>query len=183
MDQDLNNTLRHSFPPCPEQNFPSSLLSTAKPADQLLQLPNSNEVFSGSRSERNHRSKSSSSLKHSKSKRKSELKDNEELLFVNDQLKFFKPSSSAAWKLLEFHFGPKITQEELLSLAMVVSTYTGISLYREYKRRKGMLIKWFDDNLTQIWPFILQHIVVTGRDNQVIGPQNRQNLAIAQNNQ
>ena len=66
---------------------------------------------------------------------------------------------------------------------MVVSTYTGMSLYREYKRRKGMLIKWFDDNITQIWPFILQHIVATGRDNQVIGPQNRQNLAIAQNNQ
>ncbi len=46
-----------------------------------------------------------------------------------------------------------------------------------------MLIKWFDDNITQIWPFILQHIVATGRDDQVIGPQNRQNLAIAQNNQ
>ncbi|KAK8842260.1 hypothetical protein M9Y10_026494 [Tritrichomonas musculus] len=180
MDQDQNNTLRHSFPPCPEQNLPSSFISTANPPDQLMQLPNPNERFSGSQSKRNHRSKSSTSLKHSNSKRKPQLKDNEELLFVNDQLKFFKPSSSAAWKLLESHFGPKINQEELLSLAMVVSTYTGISLYREYKRRKGMLIKWFDDNLTQIWPFILQHIVVTGRDNQVIGPQN---LTIAQNNQ
>ncbi|KAK8895033.1 hypothetical protein M9Y10_023475 [Tritrichomonas musculus] len=81
--------------------------------------------------------------------------------FVQEKLNDFEPTSCKAWTKLTSRFGPKISQEELLSLAEVVSHQLEIELYREYKRRKNMLIKWFDENLDLVWPYIEKHIIIT----------------------
>lgn len=92
----------------------------------------------------------------------------EEMRFVKKKLDGFNPSNCDAWKLLTNRFGPKISQEQLLSLAIVLSRHLNINLYREYKRRKSMLIKWYNENLIKIWPFIVNQIVITDKDDQQI---------------
>lgn len=88
--------------------------------------------------------------------------------FINEKRQNWDASSSGAWKKLTSRFGPKISQEELLSLAQVVSVQLDIELTREYKRRKEILIKWFDENLDVIWPFIEKNVVVSDIRGQVI---------------
>lgn len=48
--------------------------------------------------------------------------------------------------------GTMIKQNELLSIAKCVSEKTSVELDREAKRRKSVLLKWFDDNWDQILP-------------------------------
>lgn len=93
----------------------------------------------------------------------------EEMHFVKKKLDGFNPSECDAWKLLTARFGQKISQEELLSLAIVISRHLHINLFREYKRRKSMLIKWYNDNIMKIWPFIVNQIVITDEnDSQIV---------------
>ena len=93
----------------------------------------------------------------------------EEMYFVKNKLDGFNPYECEAWKLLTTHFGQKIRQEELLSLATVLSFHLNIQLFREDKRQKSMLIKWYNKNIMQIWPFIVNHIVITDKnDNQIV---------------
>ena len=80
--------------------------------------------------------------------------------FVKEKLKDFEPKASRAWISLTSRYGPKINQNQLLSLAEVVSYQLNLGLFREYKRRKEMLIKWFDENYDAVWPFIENHITV-----------------------
>ncbi len=54
-------------------------------------------------------------------------------------------------KAIQFS-GTKIKQNELLSIAQCVSEKTSVELDREAKRRKSVLLKWFDDNWDQILP-------------------------------
>ena len=84
-----------------------------------------------------------------------------EAKFVQEKMADFDPTNCEAWAKLTSRFGPKISQEELLSLAEVVSHQLNIELYREYKRRKNMLIKWFDEHCDQVWPYIEKHIIIT----------------------
>lgn len=84
-----------------------------------------------------------------------------EAKFVQEKLADFEPTNCDAWIKLTGRFGPKISQEELLSLAEVVSHQLGIELFREYKRRKNMLIKWFDEHVDEVWPYIEKHIIIT----------------------
>lgn len=54
-------------------------------------------------------------------------------------------------KATEFQ-GENIARTELLSIAQIISEKTSVELYREAKRRKSVLLKWFDDNWDQILP-------------------------------
>lgn len=93
----------------------------------------------------------------------------EEMYFVKNKLDGFNPYECEAWKLLTTHFGKKIRKEELLSLATVLSHHLNIQLFREDKRQKSMLIKWYNKNIMQIWPFIVNHVVITDKnDNQIV---------------
>lgn len=80
--------------------------------------------------------------------------------FVHKKLEGFEPKSSQAWQKLTERFGPKISHDEILSLAIILSENMKISLSREYKRRKIMLIKWFDENFENVWPFIEKNVVI-----------------------
>jgi len=71
-----------------------------------------------------------------------------------------------AWRRLTIRFGMTISHMELLSLAKVVAHYTNIELVREAKRRKELLIKWFDDNLERVWPFIEEKIRIEDLDDR-----------------
>lgn len=53
-------------------------------------------------------------------------------------------------------------------MAEVISDQLNIGLYREYKRRKEMLIKWFDENYDSVWPFIENHLSIIDTDGTTI---------------
>lgn len=105
---------------------------------------------------------------NSKDKKPKSLQDKYESDFVRSKLAGFEPKNSLAWSKLTSRFGPKLNQNKLLSLAEVVSNHLNIELYREYKRRKEMLIKWFDENLDIVWPFIESHVTILDVNNNKI---------------
>ena len=91
-----------------------------------------------------------------------------EKFVVETKLKNFDLASSRAWAKLTARFGPKITQEELLSLAQICSIHTQIDLHREFKRRKKMLIIWFEEHFETVWPFIENSLIITDKDHKII---------------
>ena len=95
------------------------------------------------------------------------FQDYYELVFMHNALRNFDPENSQAVKKLTERFGRR-TQSELLSLAQVVSKHTGIKLYRESKRRRTLLLAWFEQNFDKIWPFIEQQVVVQDQDEKEI---------------
>lgn len=88
--------------------------------------------------------------------------------FVQKKLKGFNPKTCQAWRKLTERFGPKISHEEILSLAMVIADNMHISLSREYKRRKNMLVKWFDENLNEVWPLVETCIIVKDKHGDIV---------------
>ena len=58
--------------------------------------------------------------------------------------------SSAAFKKIQKLGWDKLNQKELRSIAQVLSKKSGISLDREAKRRREILLTWFDENYDQI---------------------------------
>jgi hypothetical protein len=93
--------------------------------------------------------------------RRSSLQNERDRAFVQENLKDFEPMTSKAWKFLEARFGPEISKPRLVSLGCILALHLNIPLVREYKRRKGMMIKWFDDNFDCIQPFIEKCVEVT----------------------
>jgi hypothetical protein len=61
---------------------------------------------------------------------------------------------SHAWAQLTLAYGPKVTQEELVSLAELISRQLRIRLDRDARRRKSVMIMWFEENWWQIWPWL-----------------------------
>lgn len=96
------------------------------------------------------------------------LQDKYESDFVKEKLTGFDHKKCKAWLSLTERFGPKISQNQLLSMAEVISDQLNIGLYREYKRRKEMLIKWFDENYDSVWPFIENHLSIIDTDGTTI---------------
>ena len=88
--------------------------------------------------------------------------------FINQKRQGFDVQKCRAWAKLTERFGPRISQEELLSLALVVSNELGMDLSREYKRRKELLIKWFDERLDRVWGFVENRLVISDRQGHVI---------------
>ena len=72
---------------------------------------------------------------------------------LTERLKNFVYKESAAWKEITRRYGEELTQNELLCIAEVIASNLGIVIDREAKRRKNVLIKWFDENLEVITPF------------------------------
>ena len=90
-----------------------------------------------------------------------------ERFLMNIQLRNFDPENCRAAKKLTERFG-KRTQPELLSLAQLISAYTGIQLHREFKRRRSMLLSWYEQNFDVIWPFIEEEVIVHDEDEKEI---------------
>ena len=71
---------------------------------------------------------------------------NQELNRVHQRVKGFDINKSIAWKTLTNTFGDKLTHEELTSIAELIANTTKIKLDRDAKRRKIVLIKWFEEH-------------------------------------
>ena len=87
----------------------------------------------------------------------------------------FVEKSSHAYLDLCRRYGPKPSQQELLSLAQAISETLQILLDREAFRRKKVLIKWFDENYAVIEPFLDRNVLILDGAGKPIGDDPREN--------
>jgi hypothetical protein len=99
--------------------------------------------------------------------------DEREKSFISEKLRGFVPTESLAWAGLTELFGKDISQEQLQSLAQIMSGLTHFDLSREFKRRKQMLIKWFDENWDVIGPLIQERISVVSDKGEELNRRRR----------
>jgi hypothetical protein len=77
---------------------------------------------------------------------------------VQRRIEGFDWQKSPAWLHLCCMYGPKLKQDELVSIADVLAKKLEIKLDRDARRRKVVMIKWFEENWIRIWqilPFIV----------------------------
>jgi hypothetical protein len=85
------------------------------------------------------------------------------------RLKDFDPEHCPAATLLTRLFGTTINATDLVRLAETCAFCLDIYLDREARRRKSVLLKWFDENLQAIGPFLSEHIVVENKSQELLG--------------
>jgi hypothetical protein len=73
---------------------------------------------------------------------------------IADRLYGFDHRDNDVWKAISQKFGTNIKQQELLSIASVLAERAGIRLDRDAKRRKSVLVKWFDENWAAVSPYL-----------------------------
>jgi hypothetical protein len=73
---------------------------------------------------------------------------------IAGRLTGFNVKDNPAWKEITAKFGTNIKQPELLSIADVLARHANIKLDRDAKRRKAVLIKWFNENWTSLQPWL-----------------------------
>ena len=84
---------------------------------------------------------------------------------IANRLANFNPKDTPVWREITQRFGSSIKQPELLSIATVLAQNANIKLDRDAKRRKSVLIKWFQENWQVIRPF-LDYVVLEESHNQ-----------------
>jgi hypothetical protein len=94
----------------------------------------------------------------------SQIESNQEKERIASRLNGFNPKDNMVWRAISDRFGANIKQPELLSIATVISKSTGIKLDRDAKRRKSVLIKWFEENWASIAPY-LEYVVLEDSHN------------------
>jgi hypothetical protein len=70
------------------------------------------------------------------------------------RLEGFNAKDTAVWNALAQKFGSNIKQPELLSIATVLSKNANVRLDRDAKRRKSVLLKWFEENWNAVSPYL-----------------------------
>ena len=73
---------------------------------------------------------------------------------IASRLSGFNPKDNMVWHEITQRFGASIKQPELLSIATVLAQNANIKLDRDAKRRKSVLIKWFEENWAAIHPYL-----------------------------
>jgi hypothetical protein len=73
---------------------------------------------------------------------------------IRRRLNGFNWKRSTVWHQLCNAYGPKLNQEELVSIADLVANHLNIKLDRDARRRKIVLLKWFDENWAAIQPLL-----------------------------
>lgn len=73
---------------------------------------------------------------------------------VQKRVDGFKWKRSTAWKRLTASYGPHLKHEELLSIADLVAKKLDIRLDRDARRRKIVLVKWFEENWGAVEPLL-----------------------------
>lgn len=71
---------------------------------------------------------------------------------IRKRIANFDQRKSQAWKYLTLMYGPQIKHEKLINLAEYAASYLKIYIDRDARRRKCVLIKWFDENWNKIGP-------------------------------
>jgi hypothetical protein len=51
-------------------------------------------------------------------------------------------------------YGPRLSQDELVSIADLVARKANLRLDRDARRRKPVMLKWFDENWQIIQPLL-----------------------------
>ncbi|OHS96568.1 hypothetical protein TRFO_37278 [Tritrichomonas foetus] len=90
---------------------------------------------------------------------------------VDSRLKGFSVRESAAWKEICKRFGPNLNQTELLSLAEVIAKQANLKVDREAKRRKEVLIKWYEENLTEVMEYLPYVVLQDSEGRNVCGEE------------
>ena len=88
---------------------------------------------------------------------------------VDERLRGFSLKTSRAWQEICSRFGSNLNQTELLSIAEVLGAQIGVKVDREAKRRKEVLIKWFDENLAVILPYFSKMVLEDRDGNRTYG--------------
>ena len=83
-----------------------------------------------------------------------------EHLMVKIRLQDFVADNSRGVEMLTKKFGDVPNQHELFSLARVLSSKLDIFLDREASRRKAVLLKWYDENVDKIQPYLEKYITI-----------------------
>lgn len=86
----------------------------------------------------------------------------EEKIRIQKRIQGFKWRDSRVWEFLTARFGHKLTQDELVSIADLICRQTQLRLDRDARRRKVVLLKWFEENWTIVQPLL--HIIVLDTD-------------------
>lgn len=73
---------------------------------------------------------------------------------INSRIQGFDQKNCLVWKEICKKFGSSLSHNELLSIAQVIASNCNIKVDRDAKRRKEVLIKWFDENTEVILPFL-----------------------------
>jgi len=79
---------------------------------------------------------------------------------VGNRLAGFSWKNATAWKHVSKLFGDDIKQTTLRKIADDLSSKLDVHLDRDAKRRKSVLIKWFEENWNMIIPLIDQYKVI-----------------------
>jgi hypothetical protein len=66
----------------------------------------------------------------------------------------FNWQRSTPWNQLIALYGPRLSQEELVSIARLIAKKLDIKLDRDARRRKPVMIKWFEENWESIEPLL-----------------------------
>jgi hypothetical protein len=81
---------------------------------------------------------------------------------IMSRLVGYSSKDSGVWREIVRRFGKKIKQPELVSIAAAVAHSADVRLDRDAKRRKKVLIKWFEEHWAAIAPF-LDYVVLENR--------------------
>jgi hypothetical protein len=73
---------------------------------------------------------------------------------IADRLAGFNVMDNPVWREITGRFGRKIKHPELLSIADVLAAHANIKLDRDAKRRKPVLVKWFNENWGSLRPYL-----------------------------
>ena len=84
---------------------------------------------------------------------------NPEKLRIAMRLAGFNPKENFVTKEITRRFGANLKQGELINIAQVIAENAQIKLDRDARRRKNVLLRWFEEHWTQITPY-LDYIVL-----------------------
>jgi hypothetical protein len=73
---------------------------------------------------------------------------------IDQRVRNFDMKHCAAWRELRRRGWDRLSQTELLSIAQLLGKKLAIPVDREAKRRKSVLVKWFEENLIGLRPLL-----------------------------
>ena len=131
--------------------------------NELIQISSQLQTYLNSDIENNERNQSDNDYPNDDSSERSR---------IARRLDGFDPRDNVAWNELSRRFGSNLKQGELQSIAQALADGAGIKLDRDAKRRKIVLIKWFNENWKEISPFldlvVLEEVENGGNNKEVL---------------
>lgn len=79
----------------------------------------------------------------------------------------FDYKENHVWDEIVKRFGSNIKRGELTNIAQLLADTAGIKLDRDAKRRKSVLLKWFDEHWEKVLP-LLDYVVLSDNEDAVL---------------